>query len=249
MTSAELLAAVRSRFDDAVSPYLASDALILEQASLTQTEFARTTLALYDVESGTVTAGDPWLDLPDNFCVLKTVILDGLQLRPITISELDFGYYTFSGVENTSRFSNWRAATGTPKFVVTDMYPDKVRLVPYPSANGTVSLEGYTIPADLSLAVTGPPAVDAVNPEIPEMYHELLLAGTLLRLYSLFDPDIYDAARVQIYANQWFPGLIEAQNNLRTSLRRQVRLLELPRGFVFDAPMKAPAVGTPVNES
>ena len=233
MTSEELIAAVRVRFDDENIPLLASTSTILEQASMAQVEFARSTLVLYDVVSSSITSGDYWLTLPANFFVLKSIILNGLQLRPITMSELDFGYFTF-GTENAQRFSNWRAATGTPRFAVTDMYPDKIRLVPYPNANGTVSIEGYVYPADLTL---GPPAVD---PQIPEVYHELLITGTLLRLNMQTDIDIRNPGMVQLYSTVWYQGIKEAQNNLRTALRRQVRVMELPRGFSFDT-VNAPA--------
>lgn len=233
MNTVEFVDAIRIRLEDRATPYRVPTATILEQASLTQTEFARATLALYDVATGTITAGDPWLDLPTNFFVVKTVILDGIQLRPVTVSELDYGYYSFSGVENVGRFGEWRAATGVPKFAVTDMYHEKVRLVPSPIANGTVSLEGYVAPADLVIGTVSPP-VTQVDPQIPEVYHELLIAGTLLRIYTLFDVDISDPNRAQLYGTQWYQGLVEAQNNLRTSLRRQVRIMELPRGFAFD---------------
>lgn len=235
MNTVQLVDAIRVRFDDIATPYLISTATILEQASLTQTEFARATLALYDVASGTITAGNAWLTVPSNMIVLKTVVLNGVQLRPVTASELDFGYYTFSTTENSVRFDNWRAATGTPKFVVADMYHDKVRLVPSPTANATASLEGYIIPPALVIGAVGPPAVTQVDPKIPEAYHELLMAGTLLRLYSLFDVDMLNPPKMQLYAAQWAQGLVEAQNNLRTSLRRQVRVMELPRNFVFDS--------------
>jgi hypothetical protein len=232
MTSAELLAAIRIRFDDVATPYLASDATILEQASLAQTEFARNTLALYGVASGAVTANDPWLTVPSNFFVLKTVILNGKQLRPVTVSELDFGYFTLNSTENSKRFANWRAATGTPKFVVTDMYPDKVRLVPYATANSTVSMEGYVTPSELTLPTGIPPT--GVNPEIPEAYHELLITGTLFRLNMQTDIDTFNQGKAQLYSTLWYQGIAEAQNNLRTSLRRQVRVMELPRTFAFD---------------
>jgi hypothetical protein len=50
----------------------------------------------------------------------------------------------------------------------------------------------------------------------------------------LFDVDIFNSSKAQIYGMQWTQGLVEAQNNLRTSLRRQVRIMDLPRGFAFD---------------
>ena len=232
MTSAELLAAIRLRLDDVTTPYRVTDAQIYEQASFTQSEFARATLVLYASASANVTLGNPLLTLPSNIFVVKTVILGGLQLRPITLSELDYGYFTLSTTENLGRFSNWRAATGTPKFVVVDAYPDKVILVPTPIANATATVEGYIVPAAITALV--PPA-------IPEMYHEVLVSGTLLRLYSLFDVDVFDSSKAQVYGAQWYQGLAEAQNNLRTSLRRQVRLMELPRGFVFEPAKSAPS--------
>lgn len=233
MNSAELITAVRIRFDDVVTPYLASDATILGQASLAQAEFARSTLALYDVADGEIIADNPWLELPANFFVLKTVTLNGKQLRPITVNELDFGYFTFGRTENSQRYANWREAKSTPKFVVTDMYPNQVRLVPCPSVDADVSLEGYVIPPDLALPTGIPPT--GVDPQIPEAYHELLVVGTLFRLNMQTDIDAFNLGKAQLYSTVWYQGITEAQNNLRTSLRRQVRLMELPRGFVFDA--------------
>lgn len=234
MNTVELVAAVRTRLDDIATPTLISTETILEQASLTQTEFARATLAIYNIASAAIVIADPWLTIPDNLFVLKTIVLNGKQLRPVTTSELDFGYYSFNNAENTSRFDGWRSATGTPKFVVTDMYHDKIRLVPSPTFNATVSLEGYVAP-DVLVIGSVIPAVTQIDPQIPLVYHELLLVGTVLRLYSLFDIDTVNPVKAQIYATQWQQGLIEAQNNLRTSLRRQVRVMELPRGFIFDS--------------
>jgi len=231
MNTAELIAAVRIRLDDYVLPTLVSDETILEQASFTQVEFARNTLVLYDVSSADIIYDYPWLELPSNLCLLKAVIVNGLQLRLVTISELDFGYFTLP-TENSGRFSNWRSVTGTPKFVVVDMHPNKVRLVPYPSSSGTASIEGYIVPESITTAVP---------PTIPTMYHELLVSGTLVRLYSLFDVDTFSSMKAQVYSAQWYQGLAEAQNNLRTSLRRQVRVMELPRGFVFEPAKSAPS--------
>lgn len=226
MNTAEFISAVRIRLDDTKIRQRVSDDTILEQATLTQIEFARATLVLYDIVPSSITAGNPWLALPSNFFFVKSVLYGMTQLRPITISELDFGYYTLDTTENTNRFGSWRAVTGTPKFIVTDAYPDKVRVVPIPIANTAVSIEGYIIP---------PAITTAVSPVIPEMYHEVLVAGTLLRLYSLFDIDVFNSSKAQVYGNQWYQGIAEAQNNLRTPLRRNIRVMELPRGFSFDA--------------
>ena len=235
MTSEELVAAIRVRLDDTLNPPRVSTSTILEQASLTQCEFARSTLVLFDTVDVTVTPSTGWVEVPDNFFFLKTAILNGTQLRSITISELDFGYYSFNKKENTERFANWRAVTGTPKFIVTDMFADRARLVPYPQTEVVVSLEGYVIPSKLSLTV---------NPEIPEAYHELLVSGTLMRLFVLFDVDVLNESKAQVYSTQWYQGLAEAQNNLRTGLRRQMRIMELPRGFAFDVPGPKPDAGT-----
>lgn len=233
MTTQELIAAIRVRLDDEIVPYLVSTATILEQLSLTQIEFARSTLALFSVATGSITAANPWLTLPTNMFLVKVVILNGLQLRAVTSSELDFGYYTFGGTENSGRFDNWRAATGTPKFVVVDMYSDRVRLVPTPVSDATVSVEGFVIPPDVFFDETPGSVVPAVNPQIPEAYHEVLMAGTLLRLYMLFEVEILNPSKAQLYAAQWQQGLIEAQNILQTPLRRQMRLMELSKGFSY----------------
>ena len=59
------------------------------------------------------------------------------------------------------------------------------------------------------------------------------MAGTLLRLYMLFEVEILNPSKAQLYAAQWQQGLIEAQNILQTPLRRQMRLMELSRGFNY----------------
>ena len=223
MTTQELIAAIRVRLDDEIVPYLVSTATILEQLSLTQIEFARSTLALFSVATGNIITADPWLTLPTNMFLVKVVILNGLQLRAVTSSELDFGYYTFGSTENGGRFDNWRAATGTPK----------VRLVPTPISNATVSVEGFVIPPDVFFDETPGSTTPTVNPQIPEVYHEVLMAGTLLRLYMLFEVEILNPSKAQLYAAQWQQGLIEAQNILQTPLRRQMRLMELSRGFNY----------------
>lgn len=233
MTTQELIAAIRVRLADEAVPPLVSTATILEQLSLTQTEFARTTLVLFDTAVGNVVIGDPWLSVPDNMFLVKVVILAGQQLRVVTSSELDFGYYNFNNVENTTKFSNWREATGTPKFVVTDLYANKIRLVPSPSSNATVTIEGYIIPPKLFYDDSPTAFLPPVDPQIPEEYHEVLMAGALLRLYMLFDVEIFNPSKAQLYAAQWQRGLVEAQSTLQTALRRQMRLMELTRGFTF----------------
>lgn len=241
MTTQELIAAVRARMDDLASVPLVSTALILEQASLTETEFALKTLALYGVTTISVAAGAKWLTLPSNLFVLKTVIFNGNQLRPISTSELDFGYYSFSNSltsENTSRFASWREAVGVPRFVVNDMHASQVRFVPYTSNAGTADVEGYIVPAKLYFDESGTHPELTVNPQIPVVYHEILLAGTLLRLFMLLDVDVYNQGIAQLYNALWVQGVQEAQNNLRTNLRRQVRIMDLPMGFAYDAGTK-----------
>lgn len=240
MTTQELIAAVRARIDEQADVSLIPTALILEQASLAQTEFARSTLVLYDVSTATIAANDRWLALPSNLFVLKTVIFNGKQLRPISASELDFGYYSLANSssltsENTNRFGAWRETAGTPKFVVNDMHASQVRFVPYPSVSGEVSIEGYIVPPDLFFEESGTNPELTVNPQIPEVYHEVLLAGTLLRLFMLLDIDIYNQGKAQLYNAQWIQGIQDAQNNLRTSLRRQIRIMDLPMGFAYDS--------------
>lgn len=224
MNAVELVRAVRVRFDDENLPYLVSDETILEQASMAEGEFARATLALYDIATSTTEVGNSLVSLPSNFFTLSAVMLNNVQLRLVTVSELDFGYYTFDGVENSRRFGDWRTATGVPRFAVIDMYPDKIRLVPSPTSVGTINMEGYAYPPSLSISST---------PQIPSAYHELLVIGTLLRLNLQTDIDISNPGKAQIYSEIWYKGIAAAQENFRTALRRHVRVMELPRGFNF----------------
>lgn len=240
MNTQELIAAIRVRLDDSVTPTLVSTTTILEQLSLTQNEFARLTLSLFSESIVSVVAGQPWLSLPSEMVLVKTVVLGGVQLRSVTSGELDFGYYSINNTENTGRFSAWRAATGTPKFAVVDMHADKVRLVPTPTTNGSAIVEGYIIPPNVFYDGVLP----TVNPQIPAAYHELLLAGALLRLYTLFDVEIFNPSKAQLYAAQWQQGLMEAQNLFQTPLRRQVRLMDLPRGFGFGSVLQAGTAGS-----
>jgi hypothetical protein len=114
------------------------------------------------------------------------------------------------------------------------MHASQVRFVPYPSVSGEVSIEGYVAPPGLFFEESGANPELTVNPQIPEVYHEVLLAGTLLRLFMLLDIDIYNQGKAQLYSVQWVQGVQEAQNNLRTNLRRQVRVMDLPMGFAYD---------------
>jgi hypothetical protein len=115
------------------------------------------------------------------------------------------------------------------------MHASQVRFVPYPSVSGEVSIEGYIVPPDLFFEESGANPELTVNPQIPEVYHEVLLAGTLLRLFMLLDIDIYNQGKAQLYNAQWIQGIQDAQNNLRTSLRRQIRIMDLPMGFAYDS--------------
>lgn len=246
MTLLELLVLTRNQLDDVVQPYRVSDATIVKALADAQAEFAKTTYSNYASGSATVTASDPWIDIPAAIIKVRAVIIAGVQVRPVNSYEMDFGFFSpTAGVASTeSRFTGWREETGTPKFAVEDMGPDKLRLYPTPSSSGTATVEGYGLPATLSL--TGP-----VDPTIPKQFHEDLHVGALHRIYSMEDVEIGDQQQAVKYFQLWTQAIKDAQVALNTALRTQIRVMRLPRSFahnVVAAPVTGDNNGQPASD-
>ena len=177
------------------------------------------------------TANSAWVILPARLLYVKTLIVNDLQVRPVSTHELDYGYFTLDGVE-AMNFSNWRAATGTPKFAVIDMESDKARLVPAPTTSINVTVEGYTLPLPMVL-------VDDPVPSIPQVYHKELVVGGLAEIYTTQDVEIVEASQGAKFMAEWATVIQLARQHLRTDLRMQIRALSLPREFLFDTGAQA----------
>ena len=224
MTITELIALVRLKLDDTVEPYRVPDAAIADELNWAQADFARATLAIFLSEDTTTSTA--WVSLPERLLFIKTLIIGNAQVRPVGVHELDYGYFTLDGTE-AANFSAWRAATGTPKFAVVDLEADRARLVPAPTTETTVTIEGYALPIPMDLDADD-------SPSIPLGFHQSLATGALASLYASEDVEVVDAGQVQKYQADWQQVLTRGRAQLRTDLRLQIRSMNLPRGFAFD---------------
>ena len=225
MTTVELIAELRIKFADTVgTEYLVSDDDILVALSRAQNIFAVETLCIFDLTTADAIATNPLITLPTRTVNLKSALFNTTLLTLVTQHELDYGYFSLNNREASNRFSDWRNATGTPKFLVTDLGPLTARLVPYPSVNGTINLERYKLPLELTLLI---------DPEIPEQFHRDLITGALTYLYTIVDADVYAPEEGIILSAKWERVLIEARIQLQTDLRRQERRLSLPPEVEF----------------
>ena len=226
MTTAELLVLLRIKFADTVEPYLASDDDCVGALSRAQNTFASETLCIFDAsETSSATKDDPYVTLPEGTVWVKAALFGSTLLRVVTQHELDYGYFSLNGSESDSRFSNWRNKTGTPKFLVTDLGSLTSRLVPYPAANGTVTLERYRLPVELHLTTQ--------DPEIPAQFHRDLITGALIYIYGIQDADVFDPQKSLDFLAKWQLILDGAKIQLQTDLRRQERQLDLPPDTKF----------------
>ena len=80
----------------------------------------------------------------------------------------------------------WRDETGTPRHAIQD--DTRITLVPRPTADGTLHLEGYRLPLKAL-------ANDTDKPEIHEAHHRHLVHWALHRAFSKPDADGFDATR------------------------------------------------------
>ena len=226
MTTLELIALLRIKAADTVLPYLFSDDDFTDALSRAQNVFAAETLCLFDSQTVDVLAADVFFNLPERTVWVKSALFGTNLLTLVTQHELDYGYFSLNGAENTGLFSDWRSQTGAVKFLVSDLGPLLVRMVPIPKVDGVVTIERYKLPEELDLATP-------INPEISEQFHRQLIIGALGYLYENQDADSFDPNRVAYYNAQWEIVLHDAKVQLQTALRSQERRLSLPDTVIF----------------
>lgn len=228
MNTSDLVMVAREKLDDLVAPYLVSDADMVKALNRAQKEFVRATYSTFVENTAALVADDPWVDVPANVLIVRSVIHNNLQLRVVTTHEMDFGYFRTTGQMTSSRWTNWRAETGTPRFAITDMGPGKIRLVPKPDATAAAAdpnmiVEGYGVPDPMDLV--------SVDPNVPIQYVEDLSLGALFYIYSNQDTDVFDTNQAQLNYQLWNNVIRDAQMALNTAVRVQQRNLRLPRSF------------------
>ena len=235
----DLIAQVRLKLDDKVAPEGFSDANILEALNDAQNEFCVQTLCLFDAQdSVSVLALDKWVTIPEGTVWLAAASIGDASLKLVTQYELEYGFFDLNLVEVSSRFSNWRSEAGNPVFLITNLGPQQVRLVPQPDSDVSLLLERYRIPdADMSLSV---------DVEVAPQFHPDLVIGALAHLYSIPNREIYDPGLAVLQQRKWEHRIELAQQSLQTDLRAATRVIELPEGTDF-MPTNSNTNGTPPN--
>lgn len=201
--ASRVLTLVRTLADDAVEPYAYEDAVLLRLLDDAQREIARETLCIPDARTYTaeVTADSAWVEAPPEIVKLRSAVsqADGTVLRPVSADAIN------SGVAGLG--PDWRTATGTPRALITDLATDAWRLVPIPSADDTLDLEGFVLPAPLT-GVSTP--LDVPPAAVPGLH-----LGVLAALFAVADADApADPRRAAEYQAQWaqFKRTVAAQH-------------------------------------
>lgn len=89
---------------------------------------------------------------------------------------------------------DWRDKTGDPEYLIQG--DSSVRLVPRPSRDGLLLLEGYRLPKT--------PMIDLTDtPEINGAHHVHLVQWSLHLAFSILDSELFDRARSDIAAAEF----------------------------------------------
>lgn len=210
MTLAELIARCRSEAEDEAAPYLWSDAewtAWLNEAEIEACIRAR--LIEDEAIAGTITDADPYVSLPGRaFSVSRAAIDGGRRLALIERRELDlFGS------------CGWESETGTPDKAYRS--GDRLRLVPTPVADGSITIAAFCTPSAKMTA-------DGDSPSIADRLHSNLVEWALRCAYRKPDTDTQDqvaAARHEAEFGRIFgprPDEV-AVRRTRLSSRRRAR--------------------------
>jgi len=121
-----------------------------------QKQFARKTdyfsdMSTADVCVATITADDPWVVLDPRVTKVRAAQLGSRpsKITPVTFAEMEDQPSTVDSYGSPFNFSqsyNWQTATGTPRFAVTDMERNKLRLTAIPQENDTLIMQVYRLP-------------------------------------------------------------------------------------------------------
>ena len=110
--------------------------------------------------------------------------------------------------------TDWRDEQGTPEYAIQD--DTRITLVPRPTADGTLHLEGYRVPLKAL-------ANDTDKPEIHEAHHRHLVHWALHRAFSKPDSETIDprrAAEAEVAFTRYFGQ--RPDSDLRRATRSDV---------------------------
>lgn len=217
MAPSELAEIFRREVDDVAAPFLWSDediSLYLDQA---QREFARQTDCFLDSTTASVcrvpiAANQALVALSQLVTKIRRAEL-AATFRPVrvtTLAEMDEGQITGRDY-GLSVPTQWRTATGEPRFAVEDYEPGKLLLAPIPTAADTLNLTVYRLPLNKI-------AIDSAAFEVKDEDHQYhLLSYMQFLAYSRQDADTYSPKRAQAAKEQW----LESVSAARLAFRRK----------------------------
>jgi hypothetical protein len=189
MTLEDLIAQFRVDSEDAVEPYLSSDAAATSWLNEAEQEAAIRARLIHDVTTPAVctiavTAGTTVYPLHTAVFEVTRAVFTPVD----TTTEYDL--YLTDRVEQDRSHPGWRTRTDTPREVIqTDT---TLQLGCIPSTDGTISLEAYRLP------LKNIEDQSSESPEIGRIHHRHLVQWALHRCYSRPDADVHDPDRSAI---------------------------------------------------
>lgn len=141
--SEELLSVFRREVDDAVAPYLWSDAEAYGYMTEAFDALLKKSDIVMKVLSLRVVAGQNYVSIPAKLLEIHSANIDGQPLTQKNTNDPSFTLQDDYGV-----FRNGASAlfdsdtTGTPEYYVRDYQANALRLVPVPNANAVLEVQG-----------------------------------------------------------------------------------------------------------
>jgi hypothetical protein len=220
MTYDDLVCLFRLAVDDTdADDPLWSDLEIASYADGAQTQFARRTDYFSDASTAAITqipfiAGDTLLPLDPRVTKIRSakLVTDKTKIEPVKYADMENRITNPSDYNSPFEFGSaldWESSNGTPRYLVTDIETNMVRLAPIPVVADTVQMMVYRLPL-LNLTE------DSYDLEvIEEDYQRGLLFYMKYMAYGKNDIDTYDE-RLQATALGNHENFIEsAKANLR----------------------------------
>lgn len=211
-TTDDIATLIRKKLDDNHGYVGVDDDMLASAIDTAQREFVVATRCLFDNESQTiaVTANTPDYALDDNILHLRNGFLEtsAATVTPTTVGEIETAYI---GTDYGQIQCNWRTATGTPRWMITDLHDEKIILVPNPVVTETLTISAHLYP-------------DVVNTlddamQIPNKWRKDLIFGVLAELYMIQDSELYDPRAADRNEGVWRRKLYQRSAEIELTKR------------------------------
>lgn len=196
-TTERLIEIIQRKLDDEAGHQLVSPDDIIEALDEAQRELVEETQCLRDASNYSDTTSDGVATAEWDAGVMHYIkgYIDNVNdpVKPITLNEIEDGWFASDyGVRWNTQ---WRTATGTPKWIITDYETDLIRFVPIPNAIVTINWVVVKRPTMITS--------DSVDPDVPDRFARRLIWGALADLYRNQDAELYDGRTVERMEAKW----------------------------------------------